>query len=112
MKIAAQLTLNITSLLALAPACLPAPQTVAMEQKTLRVVKNADPFLVGPPFTLDQTLKLVGQDAIPLRRRKEAIQARGVDFSWSPETINKLKSAGAADDMIELLKTKAKPAGV
>ncbi len=112
MKIAARLTLNFVALLALAPAGLPAPQNVALEQKALRVVKGVDPFLSGPPFTLDQTLKLVAGDAIPLRRRKDAIQSRGVDFSWSTETINKLKAAGAADDMLELIKTKAKPVAV
>jgi hypothetical protein len=72
--------------------------------------KSEDSFLSGAPFTYDQVLKLVGESPIPLRRRKDAIQNRGVDFSLTSEQIDKLKAAGATDDMLELIKTKAKPA--
>ncbi len=72
--------------------------------------KTDDPFLNGGPFTYDQVLKLAGDSPIPLRRRKDAIQSRGVDFSLTSEQIDKLKAAGAPDDMLELIKSKAKPA--
>jgi hypothetical protein len=72
--------------------------------------KNDDPFLSGLPFTFDQTLKLVGDSPIPLRRRKEAIQARGIDFAGTAEELDKLKAAGATADMLELIKSKMKVA--
>ena len=92
-----------------AHACL-AQHTVAMEHKTSHAARPTDPFLSGAPFTLDQTLNLLRQDAIPLRRRKEAIQSRGVDFSWSQETIEKLKATGASAELLELIESKARPA--
>jgi hypothetical protein len=86
-----------------------AQSAVASDRRATHGAKTADPFLSGAPFTLDQILHLVGQDAIPLRRRKEAVQNRGVDFAWSTETSNKLKTAGAPDDLVDLIKSKAKP---
>jgi hypothetical protein len=70
--------------------------------------KTDDPFLNGAPFTFDQVLKLVGDTPIPMRRRKDAIQARGIDFALGSEELDKLKAAGATDDMLELIKSKAK----
>jgi hypothetical protein len=72
--------------------------------------KKADPFLTGDPFTLDQVLLLLKQDAIPLRRRKEAIENRGVAFALSFDTLSKLESAGASDEILDVIKGKAKPA--
>jgi PEGA domain len=71
--------------------------------------KPADSFLSGPPFTLDQVLKVIAQDAIPIKRRKEAIQDRGVDFSMTPEAVARLKAAGTAEDVLDLIKSKARP---
>jgi hypothetical protein len=50
------------------------------------------------------------EDAIPPRRRKEAIQNRGIGFTISPETLEKLKAAGATGEILELLENKARPA--
>jgi hypothetical protein len=72
--------------------------------------KATDPFLTGDPFTLDQVLLLLKQDAIPLRRRKEAIENRGVAFALSSDALGKLQSAGAPDDVLDVIKSKAKPA--
>lgn len=72
--------------------------------------KSSDRFLNGDPFTLDQILILLKQDAIPLRRRKEAIENRGVAFSMSSDTLAKLEAAGATDEILDLIKSKAKPA--
>jgi len=72
--------------------------------------KSADPFLTGDPFTLDQVLLLLKQDAIPLRRRKEAIESRGIAFALSPEALSKLQTAGASDEILDVIKSKAKPA--
>jgi len=72
--------------------------------------KTGDAFLTGAPFTLEQVIRIIGQDAIPLRRRKEAIQNRGVDFAMSPAVVARLKTAGAPEDIVNLIKSKAKPA--
>jgi len=71
--------------------------------------KSSDPFLTGDPFTLDQMLVLLKQDAIPMHRRKEAIESRGVAFALSSDTLSKLESAGATDDFLDVIKRKAKP---
>jgi hypothetical protein len=70
--------------------------------------KTDDPFLSGAPFTFEQLLKLAGQDAIPLHRRKEAILNRGIGFSLTPEQIDKLKAAGASDELLKAIKSKGK----
>ena len=67
-----------------------------------------DSFLSGSPFTFEQMLRLAGEDAIPLRRRKEAIQDRGVDFEFTPDRMEKLKAAGAPAEVLDLIKSKAK----
>src|SRR5580692_10669450 len=84
----------------------------ATDPKTTRAKKPADPFLSGDPFTLDQVLLLLKQDAIPLRRRKEAIENRGVGFALSTDALAKLESAGATDDIMDVIKSKAKPVPV
>ena len=90
-----------------APLCL-AQHTAALEGKLARTAKT-DPFLTGAPFTLDQTLSLLKQDAIPLRRRKEAIRNRGVDFYLSAENLDKLKATAAPSELLDLVHSKAKP---
>src|SRR5229473_3468666 len=93
-------------------ALLAAPQAARPERKSPGIKKNTDPFLSGAPFTFEQVLRLLGQDAIPLRRRKEAIQNRGLAFTPSPEEIDKLKSLGASDEMLKLIKSKVMPLAV
>ncbi len=97
-------TLWIAALLAAAPAL--RAQAVS---KASHAAKPADSFLTGAPFTLDQVVKVIGQDAIPLRRRKDAIQNRGVDFSITAETIARLKAAGASEEILDVIKSKARP---
>jgi len=87
---------------------LAADQTSGVASKPATSHKGADPFLNGPPFKFEQVLRLLRQTAIPLRRRKEAIQHRGLAFSLSPTGIDKLKAAGASEEMLELIKSKAK----
>src|ERR1700722_13640183 len=79
------------------------------DQKPAHAKKPSDPFLTGDPFSLDQILLLLKQDAIPLRRRKEAIESRGVDFALSSDTLSRLQSAGATDEILDVIKSKAKP---
>jgi hypothetical protein len=98
-------TLWMTALLTAATAMLSA-QPVA---RAAHAGKTGDSFLSGAPFTLDQVLRIIGQDAIPLRRRKEAIENRGVDFSMSAAVVARLKAAGATEDVLDLIKNKAKP---
>jgi hypothetical protein len=91
-------------LITAASAYCAAPQAAVAENKSAPA-KKTDPFVSGPPLTLDQLQRLLRQDAIPLRRRKEAIQNRGVAFTMSRDTIEKLKSAGATDDILELIQS-------
>jgi hypothetical protein len=72
--------------------------------------KKTDPFLTGDPFTLDQVLLLLKQDAIPMRRRKEAIENRGIAFALSSDTLAKLESAGASEEILDVIKSKGKTA--
>lgn len=92
--------------LAAAPWCFAQPaSTVAAKPAIAK--RHADPFLNGPPFKFDQVVRLLRQNAIPLRRRKAAIEHRGLAFSLSPEEIKKLKAAGASKEMMEVIKSKA-----
>src|SRR5579863_9419618 len=77
------------------------------DPKTAHGKKSSDPFLTGDPFTLDQVLLLLKQDAIPLRRRREAIESRGIAFPLSADTLSKLQSAGVPDEILEVIKSKA-----
>src|SRR5579871_41197 len=79
------------------------------ERKAPAPKKGEDSFLTGAPFTFDQVMKLASQDAIPLHRRKEAILSRGVDFSLTQDQLEKLKAAGAPDDLVKAIRSKAKP---
>src|SRR5271163_1664387 len=97
--------------LAALPVCF-APGIVAEDPKSAPAAhskKTDDPFLTGAPLTFEQVLKLAGQDAIPLHRRKEAILSRGVDFSLSQDQADKLKAAGASDEILKAVRSKAKP---
>lgn len=87
-----------------------APNAGAGTEPKSHAKKSADPFLSGEPFTLDQVLLLLKQDAIPLHRRKEAIENRGVAFPLSTDALARLQSAGAPEDILDVIKTKAKPA--
>jgi len=89
------------------PASFSAAQSVPGTQAALRP-KNNDPFLSGAPFSFEQLQRLLGENAIPLRRRREAIQVRGLNFSPSSEQIEKLKAAGASEDMLKLIKSSLK----
>jgi hypothetical protein len=89
-----------------------APRMVAEEPKAASAShskKTDDPFLNGAPLTFEQLLKFAGQDAIPLHRRKEAILNRGIDFPLSSEQADKLKAAGASDEILKAIRSKAKP---
>src|SRR5579862_1659233 len=108
MKRATLFVLFIALFGALLPAFLTAQSVAENRLPSSHAKKSDDPFLNGAPFTFDQVLKLVGESPIPLHRRKDAIQARGIDFAGTPEEIDKLKAAGATDDMLELIRSKAK----
>lgn len=112
MKRATRSILWTAAILVAAPTCFAEPQTVALEHKPPRPKRNDDPFLTGAPFTFDQVLRLFGEDAIPLHRRQQAIQSRGVDFAWSSDKVDKLKAAGANTETLDLIKSRAKVAVV
>jgi len=99
------------ALLAAIPFCF-APRMVANDLKSTsasRSKKSEDPFLNGAPLTFEQLLKFAGQDAIPLHRRKEAILNRGIDFSLTSDQVDKLKAAGASEEILKAVRSKAKP---
>jgi hypothetical protein len=99
--------LRTAVLFAAVSASFSAAQNVPGTQAALRPKSN-DPFLNGAPFSFEQLQRLLGENAIPLRRRREAIQARGLNFSPSSEQIEKLKAAGASEDMLKLIKSSLK----
>src|SRR5579862_9350077 len=84
----------------------------ANDSKTSHAKKSGDPFLSGDPFTLDQVVMLLKQDAIPIKRRKAAIESRGVAFPLTGDALSKLESAGASDDILGVIRSKAQPAPV
>src|ERR1035438_9074925 len=89
------------ALMAGIPCCL-APRMLADDLRPASAPhskKTDDPFLNGAPLTFEQLLKFAGQDAIPLHRRKEAILNRGLDFLLTPDQADKLKAAGASDEI-------------
>src|SRR5260370_12601679 len=97
--------LRTAALLAAVPASFAAAQSVPRTQPAPR---HNDPFLSGAPFSFEQLQRLLGENAIPIRRRRDAVQARGVSFTPSPEQIERLKAAGASEDMLKLLKSTVK----
>src|SRR5215469_2982031 len=84
-----------------------AEQASAPPQKISTTKKAVDPFLTGPPFTFEQMLRLVHQNTISLRRRKHAIQRRGLAFLLTGEGTAKLKAAGAPLELLDAIKSKA-----
>lgn len=99
------------ALLAALPVCF-APRIAAEDPKPASAPhskKSEDTFVNGTPLTFEQVLKFAGQDAIPLHRRKEAILNRGVDFSLSSDQADRLKAAGASDEILKAIRSKAKP---
>jgi hypothetical protein len=97
--------------LAALPVCF-APRIVAEDPKpapSAHSKKTEDTFINGAPLTFEQLLKFAGQDAIPLHRRKEAILNRGVDFLLTPDQADKLKAAGASDEILKAIRSKTKP---
>jgi hypothetical protein len=93
------------------PVCF-APWMVAEDPKSSPAPhskKTEDTFINGAPLTFEQVLKFAGQDAIPLHRRKDAILNRGVDFTLTPEQADKLKAAGASEEILKAIRSKSKP---
>jgi hypothetical protein len=83
---------------------------VGMPATASAIKKKSDPFVNGPPFTFDQVLRLMRQNAIPVRRRKDAIEHRGIAFTLGSERIEKLKAAGASEEILAVIKSKAESA--
>src|SRR5258708_14926224 len=100
--------LRTVVLLAAVPAGFAAAQSVSRTQPASRP-KNNDPFLSGAPFTFEQLQRLLGENAIPFRRRRDAVQARGLSFTPSAEQIEKLRAAGASEEMLKLIKSSVRP---
>jgi hypothetical protein len=93
------------------PLCFPA-LTIAADPKSpsANSKKAEDSFINGAPLTFEQVLKIASQDAIPLHRRKEAILNRGIDFPLTPEQADKLKAAGASEEILKAIRSKVKAA--
>jgi hypothetical protein len=91
------------------PVLLPPGPCLAQQKKGAPKKSTADTFVTGAPFTFDQVFRFIQENVIPPRRQKEAIQNRGVDFAPTPDLLEKLRAAGASDDMIELISWRGKP---
>jgi PEGA domain len=102
--------LQTALLFAAVPASFSAAQNVPGTQAALRP-KNNDAFLSGAPFSFEQLQRLLGENPIPLRRRREAIQSRGLSFSPTSQQIEKLRAAGVSEDMLKVIKSSVKSTG-
>jgi hypothetical protein len=86
------------------------PSSAAGLQRKTAPKRTSETFVNGAPLTFDQVLRFIHENVIPQRRQKEAIQNRGVDFAVTPDAVEKLKAAGASDEMVELITQHAKSA--
>ena len=69
--------------------------------------KGDDPFFNGAPFSLNDLLQRVG--VIADKRLSIAIERRGISFNPTQADLDKLKQAGASDEIILRVKVKAPP---
>lgn len=69
--------------------------------------KGDDPFFTGAPFSLNDLLQRVG--VIADRRLSIAIERRGISFAPSQADLDKLKQAGASEELLTRIKVKAPP---
>jgi hypothetical protein len=69
--------------------------------------KGDDPFFTGAPFSLNDLLQRVG--VIADRRLSIAIERRGISFTPSQADLDKLKQAGASEELLTRIKVKAPP---
>lgn len=97
------ITTALTGGLILGPVLAQAPKASPPSKKA--TAKKEDPFFTGAPFTLDVLVDACG--AIPPPRLKEAVSRRGISFAPTPADYDRLKQAGAAPDLIQLIASKA-----
>jgi hypothetical protein len=69
--------------------------------------QKEDPFFSGPPFSLNDILQRV--NIIPDRRLITAIDRRGLNFSPTQADYQKLKTAGASAQLIQVVTDKTPP---
>jgi hypothetical protein len=69
--------------------------------------KGDDPFFTGAPFSLNDLLQRVG--VIADKRLSIAIERRGVSFAPTQGDYDKLKQAGASEELLLRIKVKAPP---
>jgi hypothetical protein len=69
--------------------------------------KADDAFFTGAPFSLNDLLQRVG--VIADKRLSIAIERRGLSFSPTQADLDKLKQAGASDELLLRIKVKAPP---
>ena len=69
--------------------------------------KADDAFFTGAPFSLNDLLQRVG--VIADKRLSIAIEHRGLSFAPTPADLDKLKQAGAGDELLLHIKVKAPP---
>ncbi|HLX46009.1 MAG TPA: hypothetical protein VKR43_21340 [Bryobacteraceae bacterium] len=69
--------------------------------------KGDDAFFTGAPFSLNDLLQRVG--VIADKRLAIAIERRGVSFSPTQADLDKLKQAGASEELLLRIRVKAPP---
>jgi len=72
-----------------------------------QTTRKADPFLAGPPFTLQQLEDATG--SIFEERLLKAIQNRGVNFAPDEQTSDSLRKAGASDAILQAVQGSKHP---
>jgi hypothetical protein len=69
--------------------------------------KSDDPFFSGAPFSMNDLLQRVG--VIADKRMSIAIERRGISFTPTQADLDKLKQAGASEELLLRIKVKAPP---
>jgi hypothetical protein len=69
--------------------------------------KGDDPFFSGAPFSFNDLLQRVG--VIADKRLSIAVERRGISFTPTPADLDKLKQAGASEELLLRIKVKAPP---
>ncbi len=79
----------------------------AAQGRDLKPAPEADRFLKGKPFSLDDLRVAL---AVPEPRLRKAIESRGLDFILTPGDLEKLREAGASDSLLQLVRRHARTA--
>ncbi|TAM84713.1 MAG: hypothetical protein EPN47_00955 [Acidobacteria bacterium] len=95
-------TLGTVWTLALAGSVLFSGRPAHAAQQEQQAAKAAAP--VQAPLNEDELIKLIKHNKKDLKKVADEVQARGVDFEFTPDIEKKLTKAGATDDLATYMK--------